>query len=154
MDYLEENNLVNSNQSGFKPNDSCESQLLSIVHDIYSSFDYHPSLEVRAGIFSSTFLLPVNGSKNSILNWVFKLNLFFIYCFFKNTSYQNLWNYEITKPTICFQNRLCLVMSSLALCLDPLRLPRFIGFHLEPTFFLHLLDYSFVLIKYHSRQMS
>ena len=50
MDFLEENNLLNSNQSGFRPNDSCESQLLSIVHDIYSSFDCHPSLEVR-GIF-------------------------------------------------------------------------------------------------------
>ena len=50
MDVLEENNLLNSNQSEFRPNDSCESQLLSIVHDIYSSFDCHPSLEVR-GIF-------------------------------------------------------------------------------------------------------
>ena len=50
MDFLEENNLLNSNQPGFRPNDSCESQLLSIVHDIYSSFDCHPSLEVR-GIF-------------------------------------------------------------------------------------------------------
>ena len=50
MDFLEENNLLNSNQSGFWPNDSCESQLLSIVHDIYSLFDCHPSLEVR-GIF-------------------------------------------------------------------------------------------------------
>ena len=50
MDFLEENNLLNSNQSGFRSNDSCESQLLSIVHDIYSSFDCYPSLEVR-GIF-------------------------------------------------------------------------------------------------------
>ena len=50
MDFLEENNLLNSNQSGFTRNDSCESQLLSIVHNIYSSFDCYPSLEVR-GIF-------------------------------------------------------------------------------------------------------
>ena len=50
IDFLVENNLFNSNQSGFRPNDSCESQLLSIVHDIYSSFDCHPSLKVR-GIF-------------------------------------------------------------------------------------------------------
>ena len=50
MDFLEENNLLNSNQSGFMLNDSCESQPLSIVHDIYSSFDCYPSLEVR-GIF-------------------------------------------------------------------------------------------------------
>ena len=51
MDFLEENNLFNSKQSGFRSNDSCENQLLSIVHDIYSSFDCYPSLEVR-GIFS------------------------------------------------------------------------------------------------------
>ena len=52
MDFLEENNLLSSNQSGFRLNDSCESQLLSIVivHGIYSSFDCYPSLEVR-GIF-------------------------------------------------------------------------------------------------------
>ena len=50
MDFLEENNLLNSNQSGFRSNDSCESQLLSIVHDIYSSFDCYPSLEVRVDI--------------------------------------------------------------------------------------------------------
>ena len=50
MDFLEENNLLSSNQSSFRPNGSCENQLLSLVHDIYSSFDCHPSLEVR-GIF-------------------------------------------------------------------------------------------------------
>ena len=33
MDFLEENNLLDSNQSGFRPNNSCESQLLSVVHD-------------------------------------------------------------------------------------------------------------------------
>ena len=32
--------------------------------------------------FSSTFLLPVKGGKNSILNRVYKLNLFFV-CFLK-----------------------------------------------------------------------
>ena len=35
MNFLEENNLLNSNQSGFRLNDSWENQLLSIVHDIY-----------------------------------------------------------------------------------------------------------------------
>ena len=29
IDFLEENNLLNSNQAGFRMNDSCESQLLS-----------------------------------------------------------------------------------------------------------------------------
>ena len=46
MDFLEENNLLNSNQSSFRLNDSCDSQLISIVHDIYSLFDCYPSLEV------------------------------------------------------------------------------------------------------------
>ena len=47
------------------------------------------------GIFSSTFLLPVNESKNSILNWVFKLNLFFIR--FSKTwviKIHEKWNYN------------------------------------------------------------
>ena len=48
MDFLTFYNLLNSNQSGFRPNDSSESQLLSIVHDIYSLFDCHPSLEVES----------------------------------------------------------------------------------------------------------
>ena len=40
------NNLLAPNQSGFKPGDSCINQLLSITHDIYSSFD--DGLEVRS----------------------------------------------------------------------------------------------------------
>ena len=45
--YLESNNLLTPHQSGFRPNDSCLYQLLSIVHNIYSDFDHNPSLEVR-----------------------------------------------------------------------------------------------------------
>ena len=45
--FLEYNNLLTPKQSGFRPNDSCVSQLLSIVHSIYSHFDLNPSLEVR-----------------------------------------------------------------------------------------------------------
>ena len=45
--FLDNNNLVTPNQSGFRPNDSCINQLLSIVHSIYSDFDHNPSLEVR-----------------------------------------------------------------------------------------------------------
>ena len=33
------NNLLAPNQSGFKPEDSCINQLLSVSHEIYSSFD-------------------------------------------------------------------------------------------------------------------
>ena len=40
------NKLISSNQSGFKPGDSCINQLLSITHEIYKSFDV--GLEVRS----------------------------------------------------------------------------------------------------------
>ena len=46
--YLENNNLLNPHQSGFRPGDSCVHQLLSITYDIYKSFDANPSLEVRS----------------------------------------------------------------------------------------------------------
>ena len=48
--FLEENNLLCEHQSGFRPSDSCEYQLLSIVHDIYASFDCSPPLDAR-GIY-------------------------------------------------------------------------------------------------------
>ena len=47
FEFLQENNLLNQNQSGFRPSDSCEYQLLSIVHDIYASFDCNPPRDVR-----------------------------------------------------------------------------------------------------------
>ena len=50
FEYLEENNLLCPNQSGFRPSDSCEYQLLSILHEIYKSFDCNPPKDVR-GIF-------------------------------------------------------------------------------------------------------
>ena len=41
--FLDNNNLLSSNQSGFRPSDSCEYQLLSIVHDISESLTVvHP----------------------------------------------------------------------------------------------------------------
>ena len=42
-----QNNLLNSCQSGFRSNDSCINQLISITHNIYRAFDANPSLEVR-----------------------------------------------------------------------------------------------------------
>ena len=50
MRFLNENKLISNAQSGFRPPDSCECQVLLIVHDIYKSFDCNPPLEVR-GIF-------------------------------------------------------------------------------------------------------
>ena len=37
--FFIENELISSNQSGFKPGDSCVNQLVSIIHEIYKSFD-------------------------------------------------------------------------------------------------------------------
>ena len=50
FEYLEENNLLCPNLSGFRPSDYCEYQLLSILHEIYKSFDCNPPKDVR-GIF-------------------------------------------------------------------------------------------------------
>ena len=47
-EFFTENNLISPTQSGFKPDDSCINQLLSITHEMYKSFD--DGLEVR-GIF-------------------------------------------------------------------------------------------------------
>ena len=44
-----ENKLISSSQSGFKPGDSCINQLVSITHEVYSSFD--EGLEVRSIFF-------------------------------------------------------------------------------------------------------
>ena len=48
--HLLVNKLLNPNQSGFIPGDSCIHQLISVTHEIYASFDANPSLEVR-GVF-------------------------------------------------------------------------------------------------------
>ena len=55
LKYFVDNNPISSKQSGFRPDDSCINQLLSITHDIFTSFD--SGLEVR-GVFldiSKTF---------------------------------------------------------------------------------------------------
>ena len=48
FEFFIRNELISSNQSGFKPDDSCMNHLLSITHDIYKSFD--DVYEVR-GVF-------------------------------------------------------------------------------------------------------
>ena len=57
FEYLEDNKLLNCNQSGFRSGDSCVHQLLSITHEIYKSFNTNPSIEVR-GVFW-TYLKPL-----------------------------------------------------------------------------------------------
>ena len=44
--FLLEENLLNPNQSGFRPFDSCINQLLAITHEIFEAFDCNSSLEV------------------------------------------------------------------------------------------------------------
>ena len=46
--FLLEENLLNPNQSGFRPSDSCINQLVAITHEIFEAFDCNPSLEVRS----------------------------------------------------------------------------------------------------------
>ena len=38
FEFFTKNHLISHSQSGFKPGDSCISQLLSITHEIYKSF--------------------------------------------------------------------------------------------------------------------
>ena len=44
--------------------------------------DFWKKPKLLVGIFQSTFLQLVNGSKNSVLNWVMKLYLFMCFFFF------------------------------------------------------------------------
>ena len=47
FNYFLENKLFTTKcQSGFLPGDSCISQLLSITHEVYKSFDCNPSVDV------------------------------------------------------------------------------------------------------------
>ena len=45
LKYFLDNNLIIPKQSGFRTGDSCINQLLSITHDVFTSFDN--DLEVR-----------------------------------------------------------------------------------------------------------
>ena len=50
------NNLLAPNQSGFKAGNSCINQLLSITHEIYSSFDN--GFEIRSVFLDTSKLKP------------------------------------------------------------------------------------------------
>ena len=50
FNFFWQNNLFTKCQSGFIPGDSCVAQLLSITHEIYQSFDYIPTRDVK-GVF-------------------------------------------------------------------------------------------------------
>ena len=46
--FLLQKELLNPNQSGFGPSDSCVNQLIAITLEIFKAFDCNPSLEVRS----------------------------------------------------------------------------------------------------------
>ena len=48
--YLHNSRILTEKQSGFRPGDSCVSQLVAITHEIFKAFDGNPCLETR-GVF-------------------------------------------------------------------------------------------------------
>ena len=45
--YLDDNKFLSGHQSVIHSNDSCENQLLAIVHETYTAFDANQTLETR-----------------------------------------------------------------------------------------------------------
>ena len=80
--YFHKNHFFTKCQSGFLPGDSCISQLLSIVHDINSSFDCDPTIDVRGAFLDISkvfdkvlhdgiiFKLETYGVKGKLLNLI------------------------------------------------------------------------------------
>ena len=74
------------------------------------SMSHDQKLTLLPGFYPSTFLQPVNGCKNSILNWVLKLNLFkplqIFFCMFVSKTLDRLFIllhhcFYSGKPQIC-----------------------------------------------------
>ena len=77
--YLNANNLITKNQSGFRPGDSTTSQLLYLVNEIHLDFENPKSLEIRAVFLDNSkafdkmwhagliFKLKQNGVSDSLL---------------------------------------------------------------------------------------
>ena len=68
-EYVEEKKLLSVHQSGFRSNNSCVNQLLSIVHNLHKAFDAYPTLETH-GVFldMSIRLLIKSGTKGKYSN--------------------------------------------------------------------------------------
>ena len=79
--YLNTNNLITKNQSGFRPGDSTTNQLLYLINEIHKAFENPNSLEVRAVFLDISkafdkvwhdglvFKLRQNGVNGSLLNF-------------------------------------------------------------------------------------
>ena len=50
FNHFQSSKRFTSSQSGFLPGDSCIAQLLSIIHEIQTTFDNNPTVDVR-GVF-------------------------------------------------------------------------------------------------------
>ena len=48
LHFLLEDEVLNPNQSGFRPSGSCVNQLVAITHEIFEAFDFNPPLKVRS----------------------------------------------------------------------------------------------------------
>ena len=68
--HLERENLLNPNQSGFRPGDSTINQLLSITHSIFEAFDCNSTLDVRSFYIDISKLhwQPLTGSGMRVLS--------------------------------------------------------------------------------------
>ena len=66
--FLDREKLPNTNQSGIRPFDSCLIQLLTITHEIFSSFDCKPSLEFARYFWTSQKFLIKSGLKVCLIN--------------------------------------------------------------------------------------
>ena len=79
--FLNANNLITKNQSGFRPGDSTANQLLYLVNEIHEAFEDPKSLEVRAVFLDISkafdnvwhdgliFKLKVNGISGSLIKF-------------------------------------------------------------------------------------
>ena len=63
--YLNANNLITKNQSGFRPGDSTTNQLLYLINEIHTAFEDPKSLEVRAVFLDISKALEI--SRNTAL---------------------------------------------------------------------------------------
>ena len=72
MKYNDENELLNPNQSGFRPFDSCVNQILSINHKFFSNFDCDPPKDIRAVFLDISKVF----DKNWLPGLIFKIKSF------------------------------------------------------------------------------
>ena len=78
-DFLLKEELLNPNQSGFRPSDSCINQFLAITHKMFETFDCNPPLEVflyiskafdkvwHAGLFHKLKSMGISGELYDLL---------------------------------------------------------------------------------------